>query len=531
MFIFNFFKRSIPAEKFEKCALALIRHYVTGKEAVRDDLDAIDRLHSDLPAANREKACAYLYLKLENYISREQPKNRVPREILREKILNKCGAERAEGNFALLFVQSHLRKIRLFERFAESILDKVRFLDENLYAKILPSIEEDEYLQAVFKENKPNWLILEQRIRKHQLVAEEQEMFTAIPLKNALQIIFKSLTPTMGATRAELIFRDTYNEFRDKLMFLEDVPQVLFIMPEGLLQEERVQIMPKAQLEEVVRRRTDELERALAELREEKGKLAAALERLKKTDLAKSDFIVVVSHQFRTPLSAIRWNAEVLEDKISALVAEKHIEGRVGELLEFTKSIEERSVFLSHILSDIYDVLAVEGGTMTMEKSPAQLWEIVSDVLRSFEKQAKEKGVAIIFDRSSVPLKEIVLDQRKIARVCEIIVRNAVQYTSSGGTATIVITEAEYNGAPALSCSIRDSGIGIAAEDLPKLFTKFFRAKNAMNMVPDGAGLGLYLVKHFVEAHGGAVKVQSGLNKGSEFIFTLPLISPVSKPL
>jgi signal transduction histidine kinase len=264
---------------------------------------------------------------------------------------------------------------------------------------------------------------------------------------------------------------------------------------------------------------------ALAQLSEEKKrveaesqKLASALENLKLVDKAKDDFITVVSHQFRTPLSIIRWNNELLADEITELVPS----GEKERLIGYTNLIYEKSVFLIHILEDIYDVLAIEGQEIKVEKKPSQLWEIIDEVLKEFSKLAANKNIDLKFVQPDSEPQEMLLDQQKVRRVCSILIRNAIQYTPEKGSVSVTLREAELKGGPAMSCSIEDTGIGIASEDKNKLFTKFFRSQNAIKAVPNGAGLGLYLVKKFIEAHGGEVVVESELNKGSKFTFSLP---------
>jgi signal transduction histidine kinase len=193
-----------------------------------------------------------------------------------------------------------------------------------------------------------------------------------------------------------------------------------------------------------------------------------------------------------------------------------------GELLGYARATYAKIVFIINILDDIYDVLAIEGKTVTVDAKPSQLWEIIDEARRLLEPEARDKKVEIIFDRGTVPLKEISVDQQKMKRVCVILLRNAIRYSFENGKVAIAVREALLDGKPALSCSIQDSGIGVAPEDRGNIFTKFFRAKNAVQASPDGAGLGLYLAKHFVEAHGGIIQVESELGKGSVFTFVLP---------
>jgi signal transduction histidine kinase len=318
--------------------------------------------------------------------------------------------------------------------------------------------------------------------------------------------------------RAEIVIRDLYHEFRERLNFLEDVAQVLKLVPPDILEEERLAILPKGELEEAVKSRTRELESTLAQLRDEKRKLSQALANLEALDRAKSDFITVVSHQFRTPLSIIRWSSEVLADEISRRITGE----KKGALLEYTQAVHEKVLFLTSMLDDVYDALGIEGSEIEAVKKPGQLWEVIEDVVKEFTLEAKRKKVEIIFDRTKVPIEEIQLDKDKIRRVAQILLRNAVQYTPHDGKVTVIIRGTDLKGKPALACSVQDTGIGIAKEDISNLFTKFFRAKNAIAMAPDGAGLGLYLVKRFVEAHGGTIAVESEPDRGSMFTFVLP---------
>ncbi|MBI4992162.1 MAG: hypothetical protein HZB99_03005 [Candidatus Harrisonbacteria bacterium] len=519
------FKKRVSAEEFERCVFLAITKRVVAKEAVQGELGEIDSLlRAPAGFEDRTKIAARLYLRLEKYIGEEQPKNRISRETLREMIFNSCHGEAAEGDLALIFLPQYLRRVRLMEKLSEALIDKSRhFIGEERYVNLLNSLPQE--LNGSVKNGKIDWLVFEQKVRQSAAEPEKQEEFASQTLSKLLSGLVHGLLEAIEAARSELLFREVYQQFRDNLNFVENVPQVLRIVPDGILEEEKLEILEKPKLVDELRKRNQELEFAMAQLSEEKKKLeqeqkklAVALDDLKAVDRAKSEFIDVVSHQFRTPLSAARWNSEIIGDELANVAPE---ELKI-KLAEYNRLIQEKIVFIINILEDVYDVLAIEGKTLAIEKKPSQLWEIVADVLKEQEKEAERERVSVIFDRSKAPLKEVLLDPTKIHRICKILIRNAIHYTPEKGKVIVSIWEGESEGKPVLVFSVKDTGIGVAQEDMPKLFTKFFRAKNAVKKIADGAGLGLYLVKRFIEAHGGAIWVESELDKGSTFTFAVP---------
>ena len=523
--VFGLLKKRISAYKFEKCVFLSVTKKVTGKEAVQEELKEIESLlHAPAEFEDRTKIAARLYLRLEKYIGEEQLKNRISKESLREAVFNSCRGDVAEGDFVLIFAPKYLKRIKVTEKFTEALIDKCRhFIGEERCANLFNSLPSE--LSGSVKSGKIDWLIFEQKIRQSASEPEKQEELAKQSLSAIVSNLVRGLFETIEAARAELVFREVYQQFREKLSFVEDIPQVLNIVPQGILNEEKLEILEKSKLAEELRRRNQELEFAMTQLSEEKKKveeervkLAAALEDLKAVDRAKSEFIDVVSHQFRTPLSGARWNSEIIGDELLNITQE---DLRV-RLVEYNRLIQEKIVFIINILEDIYDVLAIEGRALAVEKKPGQLWEIVADALKEQEKEAEREKISLAFDRSKAPLKEILLDPMKIRRICKILIRNAIHYTPENGKVTVSIWEGEMQGSPVLVCSVQDTGIGVAPGDIPKLFTKFFRAKNAIKKIADGAGLGLYLVKRFVEAHGGAIWVESELDKGSKFTFAIP---------
>ncbi|MDO8515677.1 MAG: HAMP domain-containing sensor histidine kinase [bacterium] len=523
----NFLKKlipghTIPAVDFERAAFSALKSVMTGKEAIADELAAIDNIYAaPLEGRVREAQAAGLYLKLEQYVSQDQPHNRISKENLRERIGRNCHAIRAEGGFSLIFLPSFLKGMRLSEHFTDEIIAKAGEIygEDILVEMCKESFGKEPYLRETLERYWLHWRRLERKMQSLKMLPEAQERTLSEALGRGILIFYNLCVERSGMARTDLMFQDAYRAFRDNLAFVDEVAQALSIVPQGLLDDEKLALAPKSELEETVRKNTAELEVALSELERERGLLRDALEQLKKVDLAKSDFITVVSHQFRTPLSVLRWHAEILGNKITEFVPPE----RSFELRRMLAIMDEKIVFLVNILEDIYDVLAVERENVTVDKHPAQLWEIAHDTMKSLEVMADRGGVTLTLDQSVPALDEISIDRRKIARVCDILIRNAIQYTPKDGKVTVGVHKIKYKNGEALRCTITDTGIGIEPEDLSRIFTKFFRGKNAVTMAADGAGVGLYLAKRFVEAHGGTLEVNSALNEGSSFTFILPL--------
>lgn len=505
-------------QEFETCVLHFVRKFTEWKgDATEDDRKTIDLLltlpHSD----DREKQSAQIYLRIERFVQEERNGERIAREVFREKLRQHCHPERAGGNLALLFLPETTRKIRLFELITERLSKQARtLLGEEEYRAFLNTLAGEFRIPGVLEEDGFLWQVLEKNFEGLNIKKRERKAETLF--RDLLRRISRRLSLSFSSVRTEITFRTTYQDFRDQLDFLDDTSEVLRILPEEFFREEQVEILPKAKLEEGMKRKMHELEYALSQLESEKYKLSQALRNLEESDHAKGEFIAVVSHQFRTPLSVIRWNIEVITEQIEKLVPE---EARAG-LLSKIDAIYEKTIFLIDILEDMYDILALEGKVVEITRKPIQLWEFMSDALRELQHEAKRRNVELVFERDAVPLEEIPVDALKIKRIFKILLRNAIQYTSEKGNIRITITKTVYNGKPALATVVLDTGIGISEEDLPKLFSKFFRAKNAIRTVPDGAGLGLYLAKQFVQLHGGDIQVESELGKGSRFTVILP---------
>jgi len=225
----------------------------------------------------------------------------------------------------------------------------------------------------------------------------------------------------------------------------------------------------------------------------------------------KSEFISTAAHQLRTPLTAINWALESLARE---------------SLTENQKPIVEAglqaSSHLLKIVNDLLDVSKIEEGRYGYNFEKINLIDFIENVIKKAEEIAVPAGIKIYLKKPTGAI-EADIDIQKMEIALFNLLDNAVRYNVKNGEATVSIERLKDR--PYVQISVKDTGIGIPKEDIKKIFTKFFRAENAVKTVANGSGLGLYMVKNIVKRHGGDIWIESELNRGSIFYFTLPLDS------
>ncbi len=231
---------------------------------------------------------------------------------------------------------------------------------------------------------------------------------------------------------------------------------------------------------------------------------------LKRADETKDEFVSIASHQLRGPLTAIRGYLAMLEDGDFGTIPDRQ--------RPVVEQISESTNEVINILNDMLSLSRINARRFELTPSPVRLEDVARDVTREFESLAKKKGLKLILELPDRPIGQLNLDGLRIRQVIVNFVDNAIKYTQKG---TVRVSIAQEGDEAVLR--VRDSGIGISAEDRHKMFTKFFRADNARNVLASGTGLGLFVARRIVEAHGGSVIMESTLGKGSTFGFRLPL--------
>ncbi len=229
---------------------------------------------------------------------------------------------------------------------------------------------------------------------------------------------------------------------------------------------------------------------------------------LKKLDQLKSDFISIASHELRTPLTNAREAIRLVLDRTVGGINEKQ-----DKVLVIAGDNIDRLV---RIVNDLLDVSKIEAGKVELRKELINIKNVIDRAISSFETKLKDKGLEL---RMSLPEKgfDVYADSDKVTQVITNLVSNAIKHTKKGYIEILVEEKADE-----ITCSVFDTGIGIAKEDLGRVFNKFEQFGRRDEPDERGAGLGLSIAKGLVEMHRGSIWVESEVGKGSKFVFTLP---------
>lgn len=253
--------------------------------------------------------------------------------------------------------------------------------------------------------------------------------------------------------------------------------------------------------------------------------------KLEKLEKLKSEFISIVSHELRTPLTSIKNSIDIL------------LSGRCGENTpaseKFLTMAKQNVKRLSGIINDLLDISKIEAGKMDFHFNPVNINSVIAYVKSALSELAKEKNIEIeTIELENIP--EIKADSQRLEQVLTNLLSNAIKFTPENKKITITTTLKNSAQLTAPLCfieevkklngdyvvvSVEDEGIGIEESNLRRVFDKFAQIENSLSRKVGGSGLGLPIAKQLIEAHKGAIWCESEIDKGSKFIFAIPLSS------
>jgi signal transduction histidine kinase len=231
----------------------------------------------------------------------------------------------------------------------------------------------------------------------------------------------------------------------------------------------------------------------------------------RETEMArlKADFVANVSHDLKTPVSVIRMFGETLEmDRVSG----------EGQRREYYRIITRESERLSRLIDNVLDFSRIEGGRRTYERVPTPVEPLIRDTLAAFDYPLVQRGFKVDVDVAP-DLPEVSMDADAVGQALANLIDNAIKYSGAGRA--VAVSAAVVDGRLALAVS--DQGIGIPKAEHARIFEKFYRVGRSDTQGRRGSGVGLALVRHVAEAHGGEVSVESAPGEGSRFTLWLPL--------
>jgi signal transduction histidine kinase len=252
------------------------------------------------------------------------------------------------------------------------------------------------------------------------------------------------------------------------------------------------------------------LEATQAELRRTSADLSAALEAAGAANLSKSRFLAAMSHELRTPLNAVIGFSEMLAMEVFGPLGSPRYK-------EYASDIRGSGVHLLALINDILDLSRIDAGEAQLEEEELDLRLIVSQSMRMVAHQAEMGGVALDSQFEAAPPR-LFGDRRRVKQVLINLLGNAVKFTPQGGRITIRV----FPAGEGIAVAVRDTGIGIAAKDIPKAMERFGQVDSALSRKYDGVGLGLPLARSLMELHDGSLRLESVPGEGTVVTVTFP---------
>jgi two-component system, OmpR family, phosphate regulon sensor histidine kinase PhoR len=241
------------------------------------------------------------------------------------------------------------------------------------------------------------------------------------------------------------------------------------------------------------------------------------ISRLKSYETARSDFIVNLTHELRTPLSALYGYAETLTKGVEDADTERR----------FLEIIERQSRRLARLIDDLVSLSDLERGLTPLKFEPLAPSRVLEEAVELMREQARRSGVRLEV-KCPPDLPQVQCDRDRIHQVMLNLIDNAIKYTPRGGSVTVTALKARGNGAgngkEGVELAVADTGEGIPAADIPRLTERFYRVDHARSRELGGTGLGLAIVKHIVQLHRGTLKIESRLREGTVVTVWMPQV-------
>ncbi|MFH1198888.1 MAG: ATP-binding protein [Candidatus Omnitrophota bacterium] len=247
----------------------------------------------------------------------------------------------------------------------------------------------------------------------------------------------------------------------------------------------------------------------LEHLKDDKARLEKKIGALEEMNKMKSEFISVVSHELRTPLAIMQEAVSIIFDGAAGPVNDQQ-----KDFLGKTLNNAQR---LNNLIEELLDMSRIESGRLKLHFSLVNINDLLMDSAPFFKKTAQDKGITLEY---KLPLQEVnmFLDAERSGQIISNLINNAIKFTEPGGRITIELIVLEDK----IRVAVIDTGMGIARQDLVKIFDKFVQVSNAEGAERKGVGLGLAIARELAEKHGGEIWAESKLGVGSKFYFTLP---------
>jgi len=296
----------------------------------------------------------------------------------------------------------------------------------------------------------------------------------------------------------------------------QDIAEGHFDRPLSISSHDELQI-----LAETFNHMTARLKENVDQLEESNKKLGAVNDELKELDRMKSDLLANVSHELRTPLTAIKGYTDYILERRLGAITEKQEKG----LVVVQRNLER----LSKTINALLDFSRMDVGRIALNFQPFALGPLLDQIVTGLRSELEKKGLKLVTEIER-GLPPVIADREKLSAVLENLIINALKFTPEGGRITVSARRAGSADRPSALIRVSDTGVGIAAEQISKIFNRFHQVDTSTTRRFGGVGLGLAIVKSILEAHGTSVTVESELGRGTTFGFVLPVLERAEAP-
>jgi two-component system, cell cycle sensor histidine kinase PleC len=393
----------------------------------------------------------------------------------------------------------------------ENGLEKTR---KELEATKISEDEASEFAESVINTVREPLISLDQDLRVVTVSRSFYEVFKVKPEETVGQLIYDLGNKQWNIPRLRELLetilpqKTTFDNYEVEHDFANIGRRIMLLNARQIhrvLGKKRIILLA---IEDITERR--EIENGLKEAHEDLKELAAEL---KRTARVKSEFLANMSHELRTPLNSINGFSEVLFDETFGPLNEKQ--------KQYVNNVLTSGKHLLSLINQILDMAKVEAGKMKLALSSLPMKSLLNEISMLVAEMVSKKKIEMSLE-IAVDLPDIEGDELKVKEIIYNLLSNAVKFTPEGGKIGMRARKA----GPEIEVVVWDMGVGIASENMEKIFEGFFRVDTPYSRVTEGTGLGLPLSKKLVELHGGKFSIESkGLDKGTSVLFTLPVVS------
>lgn len=432
---------------------------------------------------------------------------------IRRTIRDKVNIDVLDNKFKLIFLKETRQAIYIYEIFVQYIIKYIvkNSGTENINSTLKQNNVGTPFESIAIVDDKLDFSTFNEKYSGEMKFEEATQLF-----KGLYTLLYNIIESSFGQEIASGFFNKIYKTLQQ--IYNRDLAAVfLHILPEQVLGfDEWLASLSKQELERQVAEKTHELEELNNSLevkvKERTQELQKAYDELKVLDKKKSDFISVVAHQLRTPLSGLKWTLKMLVNE------------ELGPITEDQKKMLDQSYetndYLISIVNDILDTDLITTGKSEFAPEKTSVDKILATVLNETLATAKQKEMDVKTNIADDIPKEFFADTKRLSLVMQNLVDNAIKYGSKNTTVEIGVTKKDEK----IIFAVKDQGIGIPEDQQKNIFERFYRASNALRAHANGSGLGLFIARNIIALHKGKIWFESKENVGTTFFVEFPLV-------